>query len=110
MRRALFLATLTLALPWSAAAARADWSLGFSFGARGVHVQGRYESARPCPHCVRACAVVPVYREVWVPPVYERVVRWTPYGPVSRTVLVRPGYYRTVFVGYRCARSGLCFR
>lgn len=110
MRRALLLATLMLALPLSAGAARADWSLGFSFGGRGVHVQGRYESARRAPHCVRTCDLVPVYRQVWVPPVYERVVCWTPSGPVARTVLVRPGYYRTVFVGYRSSRSGFVLR
>lgn len=114
MRRTLTVAALALsALVAFPAAARADsgrprWSFGFGFGSNGPYFQGGFrvgqeDRCRPARRHVHVRA--PIYKQVWVPPVYDRVVvGYTECGrPIHRTVMVRCGYYDTVIVGYRCS-------
>jgi hypothetical protein len=111
MKRALPLAAgLLLGLVGFASPARADWQIGFGIGVGGGYVGGSYYHG---PHHVyrpvHVHCPVPVYRQVWVPPVYERVVvGYTRWGePVRRKVLVSPGYHKTVIVGYTCRSCGV---
>lgn len=56
---------------------------------------------RPAVH---TCIKRPVYKDVWVPPVYRKAFDGRdPCGrPRYRSVLVKPGYYRTVVSHYAC--------
>lgn len=69
---------------------------------------GRYVSRN---HSVHSCVRTPVYRRVWVDPVYRRVFdgfdRWG--QRVYRGVLVRSGYFRQVLSHYRCGRCGVTY-
>ncbi len=51
---------------------------------------------------------VPIYQQVWVPPVQSEVfVGYNIFGhPIYKTVVVRAGYYNTVIIGYRCDGCG----
>jgi len=102
-----------LAIP---ATARADhrrprWSFGFGFGCDGPYFSAGYSGGyqpvyRPsCPPVVRHVhSRTPYYRQVWVAPVYERVVVGYDHcgRPIFRTVQVSCGHYETVLAGYRC--------
>lgn len=109
MKRAFILGAVSLvallALPATASAdhRRARWSFGFGFGCDGPYVQAGYSGGHRRAHR-HVHSRLPVYEQVWVPPVYERrIVGHDHCGrPIIRTVEVRCGYYDTVLAGYRC--------
>ena len=113
MTRSLTIGALALATLFAfPVTAKADhrgprWSFEFGFGGRGPYFGVDYsQRCRPVERHVHCRA--PVYRQVWVPPVHERVVMGYDHcgRPISRTIQTRCGYYDTVLVGYRCNGCG----
>ncbi len=78
------------------------------------HGRGRIRLGfgRPFRHSVRhghrsavhTCVKTPVYKRVWVEPVYRTAFdgRDACGRPRYRSVMVKPGHYRTVLSHYRC--------
>ena len=60
---------------------------------------------------VHTCVKTPVYKDVWVAPVYRTVFdgRDARGRPRYRSVTVKPGYYRTFLSHYSC-RCGATYR
>ncbi len=82
------------------------------------HLRTAMPYARPYPrryvsrnHSAHACVRTPVYRRVWVDPVYRRVFDgFDHHGRrVYRDVLVKNGYFRQVLAHYRCGRCGVIY-
>ncbi len=63
------------------------------------------------PPVVHTCAKIPVYKDIWVEPVYRKAFDgYDACGrPRYRSVVVKPGYYRTVVSHYAC-HCGLTHR
>jgi hypothetical protein len=113
MKRAIPMAALALvsvlAFPVTARAdpTRPHWGYGFGFGYNhgyfNVGVRSRYYA--PSRHVHYS---VPVYRSVWMPAVYNRVVVGYDHcgRPIFRTVMVRCGHYEQVVVSHRCNGCG----
>ncbi len=112
MKRSLTIGILTLlglfSLPGTAWAdhRRPRWGFEFGFGSYGPHFGVEYSHRRPARRHVHVR--IPVYRQVWVPPVHERVIvaRDVCGRPIYRTIEIRCGYHDTVMVGYRCNGCG----
>ena len=117
MKRTMIYATgILLALTCAPTVARADWRVGFSVGFEGGRIAGTYSrhdrQHRPHVRPVHVCTPVPIYSQVWVPPVYQSVIVGYDWcgQPIFRTVCVRAGYHRQVIVGYRCSGCRLACR
>ncbi|MBI4604387.1 MAG: hypothetical protein HY721_20700 [Planctomycetes bacterium] len=114
MKRTLVIGALVLAgLLTFPAAANADhrsrrWGVSFGFGFDGAHVDLGYSRHRHHHRPVHVHVRAPIYRQIWVAPVYDTVIAgYDRCGrPSYRTVQVRCGYYDSVVVGYRCSGCG----
>jgi len=107
---ALVLAGLSIAAPAARAEPRVRWGFGFGFGSGGGYFEGRFgHGHRGRGYRGHVHVRVPIYERIWVDPVYDTVCvgRDRCGRPIYRTVLVRPGCYESVIVGYRCGSCRL---
>ena len=91
---------------------RCSWGFGVGVGFgggyfQGTYFRGGYYGALPRHH-VHVHVRIPIYTQVWVPPVYGTVfVGYDRCGvPIYRTVVTCNGYYRSALIGYRCNTCG----